>query len=79
VQSIDGTDVLADSEGRTLYSAEVERDRRIRCTGACESFWDPVEASATDAESASADLVLEFGVLERPDGDRQLTLDGRPL
>jgi predicted lipoprotein with Yx(FWY)xxD motif len=79
VQSIDGTDVLADSEGRTLYSAEVERDGRIRCTGACESFWDPVEASATDAESASADLGLELGVLERPDGGRQLTLDGRPL
>jgi predicted lipoprotein with Yx(FWY)xxD motif len=79
VESVDGTDVLVDSEGRTLYSAVVEQDGRIRCTGACESFWDPVSASATEAESASADLDLELGVVERPDGNRQLTLDGRPL
>ena len=63
VQSVDGTDVLVDSEGRTLYSAVVEQDGRIRCTGACESFWDPVSASATEADSASADLGLELGVV----------------
>ncbi len=79
VQDVDGTEVLVDSEGRTLYSAEVERDGRILCTDACESFWDPVEASAGAAESASADLDLELGVVERPEGDRQLTLDERPL
>jgi predicted lipoprotein with Yx(FWY)xxD motif len=79
VQDVDGTDVLVDSEGRTLYSAEVERDGRILCTDGCESFWDPVEASAKAAESASADLDLGLGVVERPEGDRQLTLDGRPL
>jgi predicted lipoprotein with Yx(FWY)xxD motif len=78
-QSVDGTDVLVDSEGRTLYSAEVERDGRIRCTGACESFWDPVGASATEADSAAADLGLDLGVVERPDGARQLTLEGLPL
>jgi predicted lipoprotein with Yx(FWY)xxD motif len=79
VQDVDGTEVLVDSEGRTLYSAEVERDGRIFCTDACESFWDPVGASANAAQSASADLDLELGVTERPDGDRQLTLDGAPL
>jgi predicted lipoprotein with Yx(FWY)xxD motif len=79
VESVDGADVLVDSEGRTLYSAVVEQDGRIRCTGACESFWDPVSASASEADSASADLDLELGVVKRPDGGRQLTLDGRPL
>jgi predicted lipoprotein with Yx(FWY)xxD motif len=79
VQSIDGTDVLADSEGRTLYSAEVERDRRIRCTGACESFWDPVEASATDAESASGTLSWNSACSSARTEIGQLTLDGRPL
>jgi predicted lipoprotein with Yx(FWY)xxD motif len=79
VATVDGTDVLADSEGRTLYSATVERDGRIRCTGACESFWDPISASANEADSASADLGLELGVVKRPDGGRQLTLDGLPL
>jgi predicted lipoprotein with Yx(FWY)xxD motif len=79
IQSVDGTDVLVDSEGRTLYSAEVERNGEIRCTDACESFWDPVEASANEAESASADLNLMLGVVERPNGDRQLALEGLPL
>ena len=31
VASIDGTDVLADSEGRTLYTAAVERGAKILC------------------------------------------------
>jgi predicted lipoprotein with Yx(FWY)xxD motif len=79
IQSVDGTDVLVDSEGRTLYSAEVERNGEIRCTEACESFWEPVEASANEAESVSADLDLMLGVVERPDGDRQLALEGLPL
>jgi predicted lipoprotein with Yx(FWY)xxD motif len=79
IEDVDGTEVLVDSEGRTLYSAAVEEDGRIRCTGACESFWDPVSASASEADSASADLGLELGVVRRPDGGRQLTLDGRPL
>jgi predicted lipoprotein with Yx(FWY)xxD motif len=78
VQSVDGTDVLVDSEGRTLYTAEVEQDR-ILCTGACEAFWEPTGASASEAESASADLDLDLGVVSRPDGGDQLTFEGLPL
>ena len=79
VQSVDGTDVLVDSEGRTLYSADVEQNGRILCTGACTSFWDPIGASASEAASAATDLDLDLGVASRPDGDDQLTLDGLPL
>jgi predicted lipoprotein with Yx(FWY)xxD motif len=79
VQSVDGTDVLVDSEGRTLYTAEVEQGGRILCTGACTSFWDPAGATASEAESAAADLDLDLGVVERPDGGEQLTFDGLPL
>jgi predicted lipoprotein with Yx(FWY)xxD motif len=78
IQSVDGTNVLADSEGRTLYNAEVEKGR-IRCTGACTSFWDPVRASAKQSKSASEDLDLELGVVKRPDGVDQLTFKGLPL
>jgi predicted lipoprotein with Yx(FWY)xxD motif len=78
VESVDGTDVLADAEGRTLYTADVER-MRIRCTGACTSFWDPVEATPSEARSAAADLDLELGTAERPDGVRQLTFEGLPV
>jgi predicted lipoprotein with Yx(FWY)xxD motif len=79
VQSVDGTNVLVDSEGRTLYTAEVEQDR-ILCTDGCASFWEPTGASASEAESASADLDLDLGVVSRPDGgEQQLTFEGLPL
>jgi predicted lipoprotein with Yx(FWY)xxD motif len=79
IRSVDGTDVLVDSQGRTLYSAEVEERGGIRCTGPCTSVWDPVGASAKQSDSASEDLNLELGVVKRPDGDRQLTYNGLPL
>jgi predicted lipoprotein with Yx(FWY)xxD motif len=78
IQDVDGTEVLADAEGRTLYTAEVEQDG-ILCTDACTAFWAPAIAASDEAESAAADLGLELGVVERPDGERQLTLDGLPL
>jgi predicted lipoprotein with Yx(FWY)xxD motif len=78
VQDVDGTEVLADAEGRTLYTAEVEQDG-ILCTDDCTAFWAPTVATSDEAGAAAADLGLELGVVERPDGDRQLTLDGLPL
>jgi predicted lipoprotein with Yx(FWY)xxD motif len=78
VQSVDGTNVLADSEGRTLYSADVEK-ARIHCTGTCTSFWEPVDASAKQSKSASADLNLGLGLVKRPDGTEQLTFNKLPL
>ena len=78
VQRVDGTNVLADAEGRTLYTADVEQSR-IRCTEGCTSFWDPVDGSASEARSAAADLDLDLGTVRRPDGGRQLTFDGLPL
>jgi predicted lipoprotein with Yx(FWY)xxD motif len=78
IQSVDGTNVLADSEGRTLYNAEVEK-RQIRCVDACTSFWEPVNASAKQSKAASAELNLKLGVAKRPDGSSQLTFDGLPL
>src|SRR5215211_9144188 len=64
VASVDGTDVLADSDGRTLYSTEVEKGGKIRCVEACTSFWDPVLASPGEAKSAMSDLDLDLGVVK---------------
>jgi predicted lipoprotein with Yx(FWY)xxD motif len=79
VASVEGTDVLTDSEGRTLYTAAVEQDGRILCVDACTSFWAPVAASSDDAESAAGALDADLGVVDRPEGEQQLTLDGLPL
>jgi predicted lipoprotein with Yx(FWY)xxD motif len=78
VASVDGNSVLADSEGRTLYTAAVERGK-ILCVDACTSFWEPVVASAEEADSAAEALDADVGVVKRPDGDQQLTFNGLPL
>jgi predicted lipoprotein with Yx(FWY)xxD motif len=77
--TVDGTDVLADSAGKTLYSAAVEKGGTIRCVDGCKAFWDPVAASSADARKAAADLGVNLGVVKRPDGASQLTFDGLPL
>ena len=79
VRTVDKTAVLANREGRTLYSADVEKGGRIHCTSGCISFWDPVHASSSQAKTAAADLNLDLGVVKRPDGVDQLTFDGQPL
>jgi predicted lipoprotein with Yx(FWY)xxD motif len=79
VAKVDGTDVLADSGGKTLYSAAVEKGGKILCVGMCTSFWDPVLASSADAKKAAGTLDANVGVVRRPDGDEQLTFDGLPL
>jgi predicted lipoprotein with Yx(FWY)xxD motif len=78
VQDLDGKNVLVGSDGQALYTADVEKDQ-ILCTDGCTSFWDPVAASARQAKAASSDLELDLGVLKRPDGESQLTLEGLPL
>ena len=79
VARVDGSDVLADSAGKTLYSAAVEKGGKILCVGACTSFWGPVLASSADAKKAAGQLGANVGVVMRPGGERQLTFDGLPL
>jgi predicted lipoprotein with Yx(FWY)xxD motif len=79
IATVDGTDVLADSTGKTLYSAAVERDGTIRCVDACASFWEPILASSAEADEASGDLDADLGVVRRPGGEQQLTFGGLPL
>lgn len=75
VQSIEGTDVLVDSNGQALYSADEEQGGKVLCTGGCTSIWKPVPAS----EGAGASSDLDLGEVDRPDGARQLTYMGAPL
>jgi predicted lipoprotein with Yx(FWY)xxD motif len=79
VSNVDNTKVLTDSQGKTLYSADVEKGGQIMCTSGCTSFWTPVDASQAQAKTAAGDLNLDLGVVKRPDGARQLTFDGKPL
>ena len=78
VKSIDGIgDVLVDSGGKALYTSDVEADGKVRCTGACTSFWKPLTVDS--AKPSVAGDVGSVGVVSRPDGAKQVTVGGKLL
>ena len=79
VASVNGHDALVNGDGKTLYSASAEAGGMIRCVGSCTTFWVPDIATASQAKQASTDLGKAFGVVDRPDGESQLTYKGMPL
>jgi predicted lipoprotein with Yx(FWY)xxD motif len=80
VQSLEGVgDVLVDSDGAALYTADQEMDGKVRCTDSCAETWIPLTLSGGREPSASDDVPGELGVTERPGGERQVSYDGQPL
>jgi len=69
--------VLVDSAGKALYAADEEADSSVVCTGACTSFWIPLTIDGGTPSGNS--LPSELGVVERGDGTRQVTFDGKRL
>jgi predicted lipoprotein with Yx(FWY)xxD motif len=80
VEAIDGVgDVLVDSEGAALYTADQEMDGKVRCTDSCAEIWIPLTVPGNAEPTASDDVQGELGVAERPGGERQVSYDGKPL
>jgi predicted lipoprotein with Yx(FWY)xxD motif len=78
VRQVDGIGrVLVDASGKALYSSDVEADGKVRCTGACTSFWKPLTLDSGTPTAPAAAGALD--VIERPDGTHQVTADGKPL
>jgi predicted lipoprotein with Yx(FWY)xxD motif len=78
VKLVDGLGrVLVDSSGLALYTPDQEANGMIRCTGSCTSEWQPVGVGSGQPTAASG--AGKVGVIKRPDGARQVTLDGMPL
>lgn len=69
--------VLVDSAGQALYASDEETGGKVLCTDACLSFWTPLTVSAGAPTGSS--LPGKLGVVERPDGARQVTYDGKLL
>jgi len=68
-----GSTVLVNSQGLTLYHLSGERAGHFLCTGACESAWPPISASATSS------AISALAAVKRPDGAAQLAYNGEPL
>jgi predicted lipoprotein with Yx(FWY)xxD motif len=78
VKSIGGVgNVLVDANGKALYSSNVEAGGKVRCTGGCTSFWKPLTVGSGQPTAASNAGTV--GVVKRPDGARQVTVDGKLL
>ena len=72
--------VLVSQNGMTLYTPEQEADGHILCTAACTHFWQPVLLSkGANSPTKGPGVSGKLGVVERPDGTKQVTFDGKPL
>lgn len=72
-------DVLIDARGAALYASEEEAGGMVLCVDECATIWEPLTLSDDSEPTAADGLAADLGVLERPDGARQVTFDDRPL
>lgn len=81
LRKVDGLgDVLVDSKGAALYSADQEGGGNVLCTGSCTSIWLPLTLPAgVSGPTASGALMAELGTVTRPDGAMQVTFKGKPV
>ena len=70
---------LVDSKGAPLYSADQEKSGTVMCTGGCTQIWLPLAAPSSGRPTAGNGVSGKLATVKRPDGSRQVTLDGRPL
>ena len=73
--------LVTDGDGMPIYrnDRDTTTPPTTTCTGDCTKLWPPVVLAGSqppDLVGIDAELV---GTLQRPDGQRQLTLAGRPL
>jgi len=80
VDSLGGAgDVLVDNDGAALYTPDQEANGKILCASAdCTAIWKPLSVSG-GSPTGSSDIEGELGTIKRPDGDTQVTFDGKPL
>jgi predicted lipoprotein with Yx(FWY)xxD motif len=74
-RTINGTLVLTNSAGYTLYWFVPDTSTTSKCTGSCANYWPPVKGPATAGSGVTGTL----GIITRPDGTTQATYDGHPL
>ena len=73
--TINGTKVVTNSRGFTLYWFAPDTSTTSKCNGSCATYWPPVKGPAT----AGAGVTGTLGTITRSDGTKQATYDGHPL
>jgi predicted lipoprotein with Yx(FWY)xxD motif len=73
--TINGTTVLTNAAGFTLYWFAPDTSTTSKCTGSCATYWPPVKGPATAGSGVTGTLAT----ITRPDGTTQATYNGHPL
>jgi predicted lipoprotein with Yx(FWY)xxD motif len=74
-EDVQGTTVLANAAGKTLYWFAPDKANKSVCYGSCAAYWPPVAGPVT----APAGVQGTFGTIHRTDGHLQETYNGHPL
>ena len=75
MRTINGTAVVTNAKGMTLYWFAPDTSTSSMCTGACATYWPPVTGPVTAGSGVTGTL----GTITRADGTTQATYDGHPL
>jgi predicted lipoprotein with Yx(FWY)xxD motif len=73
--TINGTAVVTNSSGKTLYWFAPDTSTTSKCSGSCATYWPPVTGPVTAGSGVTGTL----GTITRSDGTKQATYDGHPL
>jgi predicted lipoprotein with Yx(FWY)xxD motif len=72
--------ILTDDKGMTLYTFAKDAAGQSNCTGGCAQAWPALTVADESAQlSLPEGASGKLGVIDRPDGSYQVTLDGKPL
>jgi predicted lipoprotein with Yx(FWY)xxD motif len=71
--------ILVDRNGRTVYAFTKDQPGVSNCTGQCASLWPALTVAPGEALSASSDVSVQLGTIQRQDGSTQLTVNGMPV
>jgi predicted lipoprotein with Yx(FWY)xxD motif len=72
-------EILVDSSGSALYTAEQESAGVILCRDGCADVWVPLTVDSGETPTASEEVTAPLGTVDRIDGTTQVTLNGMPL
>ena len=74
----DGGTLGLSAPSATLYTFSADSATSSQCTGACAVVWPPVLTSGPPVAGMGVDS-SQLGTIQRPDGNFQVTYNGKPL
>jgi predicted lipoprotein with Yx(FWY)xxD motif len=70
--------ILVDSTGKALYVFAIDKPGHSACTATCLQYW-PIVPAPNPLPSTLPGVTAKLGVLHRPDGGAQLTVNEYPV